>query len=49
LENNNLFRVIKDSTCPSDFINCDLPVLSGSRSTKTEEIEALFKDMRYYE
>jgi uncharacterized protein with ParB-like and HNH nuclease domain len=49
LENNNLFRVIKDSTRPSDFINCDLPVLSGNRSTKTEEIEALFKDMRYYE
>jgi uncharacterized protein with ParB-like and HNH nuclease domain len=49
LENNNLFRVIKDSTRPSDFINCDLPVLSESRSTKTKEIESLFKDMRYYE
>ncbi len=45
----NLFRLIKEATRPCDFINCSLPVLAGKKSTKTEEIEELFKDMRYYE
>jgi hypothetical protein len=46
---NNLFRLIKDATHPSDFINCNLPIVSNKRSTKTEEIEALFREMKYYE
>jgi Protein of unknown function DUF262 len=45
----NLFRLIKEATRPADFINCSLPVLSDKKSTKTEEIEALFKKMKYYE
>ncbi len=46
---NNLFRLIKDATRPADFINCSLPVASGKKSTKTGEIEALFREMKYYE
>lgn len=46
---NNLFRLIKDATRPADFINCSLPVVSGRKSTKTGEIEALFREMKYYE
>lgn len=45
----NLFRLIKEATRPGDFINCSLPVLAEKKSTKTEEIEQLFRDMRYYE
>lgn len=46
---NNLFRLIKDATRPGDFVNCSLPVLAEKKSTKTEEIDKLFRDMRYYE
>jgi hypothetical protein len=46
---NNLFRLIKEATRPGDFINCSLPELAEKKSTKTEEIEKLFRDMRYYE
>ena len=46
---NNLFKLIKDAIRPVDFINCTLPVLQEKRSTKTEEIENLFREMRYYE
>lgn len=46
---NNLFRLIKDATRPADFINCSLPVVSSKKSTKTEAIEMLFRDMKYYE
>lgn len=45
----NLFRLIKDATRPADFINCSLPMVSGNNSTKTEKIEALFKEMKYHE
>ena len=46
---NNLFRLIKDATRPADFTNCSLAVMSGTKSTRTDEIEALFKAMKYYE
>ena len=46
---NNLFRLIKESTRPTDFISCSLPVVSVNKSTKTGEIENLFRDMKYYE
>lgn len=45
----NLFRRIKEATRPGDFINCSLPVLTDKKSTKTKDIENLFRDMRYYE
>lgn len=47
--NNNLFRLIKESTRPTDFINHPLKSLTSSSSTKTEAIETLFKAMKYYE
>jgi hypothetical protein len=46
---NNLFKLIKEAIRPEDFINCTLPVLQEKWSTKTEEIENLFREMRYYE
>lgn len=46
---NNLFKLIKDAIRPGDFINCTLPALLEKRSTKTEELENLFREMRYYE
>lgn len=49
LERGNLFQLIKESTRPSDFINCELPVIRENRSKKAAEIEALFRAMRYYE
>lgn len=47
LQANNLFCLIRDATLPSDFINVNLPVLSVTNSSKTEEIEAIFKKMKY--
>ncbi len=47
LENNNLFQLIKESNRPSDFINFSLPSIDATKSTKTEEIANLFKEMRY--
>ncbi len=46
---NNLFKLLKDSIRPSDFINCSLPTITGNRSSKTEKIVELFKEMKYYE
>lgn len=44
---NNLFRALIDAVSPADFINLSLPVLDRNRSTKTDAIHAIFKDMRY--
>lgn len=41
---NNLFRLIKDATRPSDFSKHDLPVVSGKQSTKTGGDAALFRE-----
>ena len=46
---NNMFRLIKEATRPGDFINCSISVLTDKKSTKTGEIEKLFRDMKYYE
>lgn len=46
---NNLFSQIKEATRPADFINLSLPVITEKRSTRTEEIETLFREMKYYE
>jgi len=48
----NLFRLIKESTRPADFINCSLPVLNDNncfKSEKTAVLRELFRDMKYYE
>lgn len=45
--NQNLFRLIKEATRPDEFINCSLLALTETKSTKTTEIENLFRDMRY--
>jgi len=46
---NNVFRLIQGATRPEDFLNHSLPVLTENRSTKTEPIVKLLKEMRYYE
>ncbi|HCK3343694.1 TPA: DUF262 domain-containing protein [Pseudomonas aeruginosa] len=46
---NNLFRLIKDATRPADVINQPLKALTSNSSTKTEAIEALFREMKYRE
>ena len=46
---NNLFQIIKDATRPTDFTACSLPIQKGNRSSKTERIETLFREMKYYE
>ncbi|MGJ7523408.1 DUF262 domain-containing protein [Variovorax sp. LT1P1] len=45
----NLFRLIKEATRPADFINQSLPPIGGVRATKSGEIEALFREMKYCE
>lgn len=44
---NNLFRVLGDAVVPADFIGRNLPVVKEIRSSRTEEINKLFEDMRY--
>lgn len=46
---NNLFKLTKDACTPRDFINCTLSVVTQVNSTKTVDIEVLFKDMKFYE
>jgi hypothetical protein len=49
LEGKNLFRLIKEATRPEEFINYSLPALKEKKSSKTEDIEKLFQEMRYCE
>lgn len=44
---NNLFKRLKESIHPSDFLGCSLPVVTQNRSSKTKELEALFKEIGY--
>jgi hypothetical protein len=45
---NNLFRVLSDAIVPGDFVNRSLSALDRHRpNTRTDEIYAIFKDMRY--
>lgn len=46
---NNLFTWLNEATRPDDFINYVLPGITENRSTQTEKIEDLFKEMHYYE
>ena len=49
IKRQNLFKLVKDSTKPEDFLTCSLPVLGNINSTKTDEIVTLFTEMKYYE
>jgi hypothetical protein len=44
-----LFRKIREAICPNDILNIKLEILNENRSSKTEEIVELFKEMQYYE
>lgn len=48
IEELNMFRVIKDATTPEDMFGVYLQPIESISSTKTKEIEQLFKDLRYY-
>lgn len=45
--NNNLFKHLNDSLTPKQVFDFELNVIKDSRSTKTKEIEDLFKDLNY--
>mgnify|MGYP001278017149 CR=1 FL=1 len=48
LQKLNLFRVIKDATTPNDFFTLNIPSVDANYSTKTKDIENLFKNLKYY-
>lgn len=45
----NIFKHIKDASKPTDVLMVQLPTLSVNKSSKTEAIVTLFKDLKYYE
>jgi hypothetical protein len=44
-----LFQKIKETIKPNDILNLRLEILKENKSSKTDEIVKLFKDMKYYE
>lgn len=46
---NNLFSTLRDATSPAEFFNASFPGLQEIKSTKTVEIEELFREMKYLE
>jgi hypothetical protein len=48
LQQQNLFRIVKDATTPTDFFSVNIPSVENNHSTKTKEIENLFKSLKYY-
>lgn len=48
LQKLNLFRIIKDATTPSEFFALNIPSIEANYSTKTKDIENLFKILKYY-
>jgi hypothetical protein len=44
-----LFKKIRDAIHPNKILNTKLEILKNHRSTKTEQIVELFKQMKYYE
>jgi len=44
-----LFKKIREAIRPNDIINLKLETLRENRSSKTDEIVELFKEMKYYE
>lgn len=49
LQQLNLFRIIKDATTPNDFFSQNIPSVVSNNSTKTRDIENLFKNLKYYD
>lgn len=47
LEAPYMFKIIKEALHPREVLNIKLPVLDGKVSTKTEQIEDLFKKLNY--
>lgn len=47
----NLFKLIKEAIYPSDFLNHSPPALNANeiKATRIDEIQALFKEMKYCE
>ncbi len=43
----SLFKTIKEALHPNDVLNIKLPVLTENKSTRTDDIEAIFKKMNY--
>lgn len=48
LDEINIFQVIKNATVPEDVVNIHISPIDLIRSTKTEDIEEIFQDLRYY-
>ncbi|WP_109398371.1 DUF262 domain-containing protein [Proteus faecis] len=44
---NNLFKLLRNSIEPTDFLQFYLPIVEKNYSSKTNSIEELFKKMRY--
>ncbi|GAM10468.1 hypothetical protein OR1_02757 [Geobacter sp. OR-1] len=44
----NIFRVIKDAITPDEFLAIDIAPIHSNESTNTEQIESLFKELKYY-
>lgn len=49
LNDPNFFKIIRNSTQPSDVLNVYLKPLREIRSTKTAGIEAIFQQLNYYD
>jgi hypothetical protein len=47
LQKPNFFRIIKDSISPEDLFTVSINAVETVKSTKTEKIEQLFKDLKY--
>ncbi|WP_455566821.1 DUF7834 domain-containing protein [Proteus terrae] len=43
----NLFKLLRNSIEPTEFLQFYLPIVEKNYSSKTNSIEALFKKMRY--
>lgn len=43
----NLFRVVRDATAPSELLSHSLETLAAVRSSRTQPIEDLFREMKY--
>ncbi|MCL2114980.1 MAG: DUF262 domain-containing protein [Methanobrevibacter sp.] len=46
---NQIFRMIREENNPNNIINMKLNIIKKNRSTKTEDIVELFKEMNYFE
>ena len=44
-----IFKKIREALHPKDILNINLETLKENKSIKTNEIVAIFKELRYYE